>query len=150
VIVGYELGISSIAAAAAAAGAEFQSNAVRRAKLRETGMFSQAATAARIVLGRPGNTPTGGAVTIGGAQDPAEAAATAGVTTTWTVAPTVPAPVMRQIDFGATAGSGVIWTWPADGELALGLTRAGSLVYFNPSGSPGTWPILSLYLTWGE
>lgn len=117
--------------------------------VREIGLFCQAATAAgKTVLGRPGNTPTVGALTVGGAQDPSNAAATGGVTTTWTVVPTVPAPAMRQFDLAATLGSGAVFTWPSDGELVIGITRNLSLIAWNASGSTG--PILSQYQVWGE
>jgi hypothetical protein len=110
------------------------------------GVFSQAATAFRGQLGRPGNTPTGGSVTVGAAQDPSEVAATAGVTTTWTVAPTAPSPGMRQFDFNNVPGSGVIFTWPADGEVVVGTTRASSLILWGVTAGP----LMDLYLVWSE
>jgi hypothetical protein len=146
-IVGYELSLLNVANAGAAAPQfELESNATRRAKVRETQLFITGATASRFSIGRPGNTPTGGSVTVGGAQDAGDAAATAGVTSTWTTAPTVPSPHMRGVDFNNVVGSGVIWTWPSDGEFVVGLARSASqLVWSLTAGAAvdGTW-------IWGE
>lgn len=146
-IVGYELAVVNTAnAGSGAAQYEFEGNGTRRPKVREHALFITGATASRFSIGRPGNTPTGGAVTVGGAQDPSDAAATAGVTTTWTTAPTVPAPKMRVVEFNNVVGSGVIWTWPSDGEIVIGTTRASSLIDWSESAgaaTDGNW-------TWGE
>lgn len=146
-IVGYELALLNVANAGAAAPQfELQSNGTRRAKCREVELFITGATASRYTLGRPGNTPTGGAVTVGGAQDPADAAATAGVTSTWTTAPTVPSPHMRAVDFNNVVGSGVIWTWPSDGEIVVATARTGSFIVWSASAGAavdGIW-------VWGE
>jgi hypothetical protein len=151
VIVGYEVATTTVAAVTVAAYSEFEPNGTRRAYVREVGVFSQAATAAgKTQLGRPGNTPTGGAISAPNGQDPANTAATAGITTTWTAAPTAPsaANTMRQFDFPATAGSAYIATWPPDGELIVGPTRANSLILWNGSGSTG--PAMSQYVVWSE
>jgi len=146
-IVGYELALENVANAGSAAPQfEFEGNGTRRPKLREHSLFITGATASRFSIGRPGNTPTGGSVTVGGAQDPSDAAATAGVTSTWTTAPTVPSPKMRSVEFNNVVGSGVIWTWPSDGELGIGPTRASSLIDWSGSAGAavtGNW-------TWGE
>ena len=147
--IAYELGVSTVAAANAAAYAEFRCNGTRRAKVREVGMFSQAATAAaKTQLGRPGNTPAGGTVTVGGAQDPGDAAAVSGITTTWSTAPTVPATAFRQWDFNNVIGSGVVFTWPSDGELVAGSSVANGLVVWNGGSAAG--PACDLYMVWSE
>lgn len=146
-IAGYEWGGSGVATpGAGAASIELEGNGTRRAKVREIGVFSQSATATRLQIGRPGNTPTGGSVTVGGSQDPSDAAATAGVTTTWTIAPTAPSPGLRQFDFNNVPGSGVVFTWPSDGELVIGTTRASSVVVWAVSASP----TLDHYFVWSE
>jgi hypothetical protein len=148
-IVGYEGAVNGVAALTVAPAWEFMANGTRRAYIRELGFFNQAATAAaKQIIGRPGNTPTVGAVILGSAQDPANAAATAGFTVTWTTAPTVPALAMRQFDFPATIGSAVIFTWPPDGELIVGPTRLNSVIQWNASGS--TIGIMSVYGVWSE
>lgn len=148
-IVGFEAAVSTVAAATAAAYAEFEPNGTRRCYIREWGVFSQAATAAaKTQIGRPGNTPTGGAVTVGIAQDPGNAAGTGGFTTTWTTAPTAPATPFRQFDFNNVIGSGVIYTWPSDGEMISGPSRVNSVILWNAGGTTG--PICDLYAVWGE
>lgn len=148
-IVGYEATVTTVAAASGAAYAEFEPNGTRRCYIREWGVFSTAATtAANTQVGRPANTPTGGALTAGQAQDPGNTGGTGGFTTTWTVAPTAPTVAMRSFDFNNVIGSGVIFTWPSDGELVSGPTRANSVVLWNAGGGSG--PIMRLYAVWGE
>lgn len=148
-IVGYEAAVSTVAAASAAAASEFECNGTRRSYIREMGVFSQAATAfSKGQIGRPANTPTGGTLTAGQPQDPGNAAGTAGFTTTWTTAPTAPSVPMRQFDFNNVIGSGVIWTWPSDGELVAGPTRANSIVLWNAGAGAG--PACDHYAVWGE
>jgi hypothetical protein len=146
-VVGYESAINTVAAAAGAAYAEMVPGA-RRAKLRELGFFAQAATAIpKAQLGRPGNSPTGGAATLATALDGADIAATAGWTSTWTAAPTAPAAadVKRQFDAAAAIGSGPIWVWDSDRALVVGIARSAvsGLVLWNAGAGAG--PILSLY-----
>jgi hypothetical protein len=70
------------------------------------------------------------------------------------VAPTTPAAasVLRQWDFNNVPGSGVIWTWPADGELLVGLvagaanSRAGSLIAWSLTAGPTS----DFYAVWSE
>jgi hypothetical protein len=117
-------------------------NVTKRGKMREFGMFSQAATAAsQAQMGRPGNTPAGttGAVIVQ-AQDAADIAGTTGLVIQWTTTPTAPATAMRQWDFNNVVGSGVIFTWPSDGESVIGnsaLTRVADIVIWNAGASGG-------------
>lgn len=148
-IVGYEGACTTVAAATAAAYSEFECNGTRRAYIREIGVFSTAATAAsKTQLGRPANTPTAGTLIAGQAQDPGNTTGSAGFTVTWTTVPTAPTVPMRQFDFNNVVGSGVIFTWPSDGELVAGPTRANSIVLWNASGSTG--PICDQYAVWAE
>jgi hypothetical protein len=56
---------------------------------------------------------------------------------------------LRQFDFNNVIGSGVIFTWPSDGELVLGTTGVlSSLVLWNAGGTTG--PIMSTYAVWSE
>lgn len=103
-------------------------------------MFSQAATAAALTtLGRPANTPVGttGAQLVQ-AQDGADAAGTTNLLIQWTTTPTTPSPAMRMWDFNNVIGSGVIFTWPSDGELVVASSaRTGDVVVNNGGGSAG-------------
>jgi hypothetical protein len=149
VIIGFEAAISTVAANSGAPFSEFEPNGTRRAYVREIAIFSQAATAlSKGQIGRPANTPTGGTLVVGQAQDPSNAAGTAGFTTTWATTPTAPTVPMRQFDFANVTGSGLIYTWPTDGELISGPTRASSVILWN--GGSSTGPICSQYSVWAE
>lgn len=140
--VAFEGARSSVASPATASPYVDIYNVTRRAKMREYGQFSQAATAAALAqLGRPGNTPVGttGAVTVQ-AQDVADVAGTTNLVIQWTTTPTAPGTAMRQWDFNNVVGSGVIFTWPSDGELVIGnsaLTRVADIIAWNAGGSGG-------------
>lgn len=150
--IAYEAAITTGAAGAAAPYAEVFGNGTRRAKVRELGMFSQAATAAaKTQVIRPGNTPAGGTGTVVlQAQDPADAAGVTSLTTsTWTTTPTAAAVPLRQFDFNNVIGSGVIYTWPSDGELVVAAARGvGGLLVWNAGGSAG--PASDLYVVASE
>src|SRR5438552_4109340 len=97
----YELGLAGIAAAAGAAVATFHTGANVRARIREVGFFSGAATSDSILIGKPANTPvatTSVASTL--ALDGTVQAATMNVDTAWSTAPTAPA--------AANSGRGII------------------------------------------
>ena len=150
-IVGYEFAINSAAALTVATYAEFYTGATRRVKFREVGAFAQTAVAAgKTLLARPaaiGVTPT--AVGPWTPQDPADAPGTLNSAIAWGTAPTQPTQasgIHRQFDLAGTVGSGVIFTWPADGELVLPVSK--SIVVWNNSGSTG--PILSRYVVGSE
>lgn len=150
-IVGYEAGALCVAPASAVAYIELTGNAVRRAYVRELSMFLNTAVAAnKVQLGRPAaKAVTPANQFLGQAQDPANAAGVTQWSTTWGTAPTVPAVAMRQFDLAGTVGSGVIFTWPADGELIIpSTTGISALVFWN--GSASTGPAADYYGAWGE
>jgi hypothetical protein len=152
VAIAYELGTSTAAATTGAAYIELITG-VRRLKVREIGVFSQAATAAaKTLIGRPaavGITPT--TPILGVAQDPADIVGTGKTAIAWGTPPTAPTSttgIMRQFDFAATAGSGVVFTWPADGELVVPITGTTTIVLWNAGA--GTGPLLDFYAVWSE
>lgn len=150
-IAGYEAGALGVAPATAVYYIELTGNAVRRAYVRELSMFLNTAVAAnRVQLGRPAAkaiTPT--AQVLGQAQDPANAAGVTQWTTAATTPPTAPAVAHRAFDLAGTVGSGVIFTWPADGELIIpSTTGVSALVFWNASASTG--PAADFYGVWGE
>jgi hypothetical protein len=147
VITGYEAGTNSVASPGAGAAAIELRAPTRRLKVRELGVFSQAATAVRFQLGRPaaqGITP--GTTTLGQAQDPAEAAGTGIFSASWGTPPTAPAVALRQADFNNVVGSGLIWTWPSDGELVVPTAGVISVVIWCVTAGP----TMSVYSIWGE
>jgi hypothetical protein len=59
----------------------------------------------------------------------------------WSVAPTVPAQFFRRVSLPATAGAGVIWTFPR----GLILAAAGTMLLWNlatNSASTNAWVVV--------
>ena len=86
-----------------------------RAKLMEIGFTLNAATASSIGLGYPqavGVTPTSPVDFL--VEDPNDVLAASVVTSAlaWATSPTVPAKFFRRMNFPATIGQGVVWTFP--------------------------------------
>jgi hypothetical protein len=136
-IAGYEIGNSTVATPGSASAAVELRAPTRRLKVRETGLFSQAATAVRFAIGRPaavGVTPS--TQSTAQPQDPADAAGTGISVISWGTAPTVPATFLRQADFNNVVGSGMIWTWPSDGELIVPTSGTISIVYWFITAGP--------------
>lgn len=101
-------------------------------RLLELGLTLVAATSSVYGLGRPavtGITPTSPVTVL--AEDGGNTSA--GNTTTalaWGTGPTVPANFFRRVSLPATAGAGMIWTFPR-GIVCL---KTLSTVLWNPSG----------------
>lgn len=150
-IVGYEAAALAVAPATGVAYIELTGNAVRRAYVREIAMFVETAFAAALTgFGRPAaKAVTPANQFLGQAQDPANAAGVTQWTTTWGTPPTIPSPFHRRFDLAGTVGSGVIFTWPADGELIIpSTTGVSALVFWNGSGATG--PAADVYTVLGE
>jgi hypothetical protein len=147
--IAYEAAITSAAAATAAPYVELKSNATRRAKVREVGMFSTSATAAsKTQLMRPGTVGTQTTTVTGFPQDPADATGVTLLSATWSTAPLVGTTILRQWDFNNVIGSGVIFTWPSDGELVIPIVAPVSIVIWNGGGAGG--PASDVYFVWSE
>jgi hypothetical protein len=145
-IVGYEGAALCVAPSTAVAYIELTGNATRRAYVRELSMFLNTAVAAPATgLGRPAaKSITPANQFLFQAQDTGNVAAVTQWTTTWGTPPTVPSPFLRRFDLAGTVGSGVIFTWPADGELIIpGATGVSALVFWNASA--GTGPAADFY-----
>jgi len=144
---------TSTAAAATVANYIELGAPTRRLKVREFGLFSQGPTAAaKTQLARPaaiGVTPT--SPIVGKPQDPADAAGTGQTAIAWGTAPTAPTSatgILRQFDFNNVTGSGVIFTWPSDGELVVPTAGTASVVVWNAGASTG--PACDFYAVWSE
>jgi hypothetical protein len=127
-------------AAAAWAMALRQAATTRDMRVFEIGLFSTTAVAGTYELRRTTAAGTGTATTVlGTADDPQSSAGTGTVDTAFaTTVPTATGTALRSVSFPATAGSGVIWTFPtgivvpAAGGLSLMQTSAlavGLLMY---------------------
>lgn len=141
----YEIGVNSVAAAAAAAYLELRAPS-KPISVVEVGFFCTAATASSVGLGRPaaiGVTPTS-PVTVLAAKN-GDQAGTAQTASAWGTAPTVPANFLRRIVLPANIGAGCIWQWNVDD---LTIPSGGSLVLWNFGAAAGS--ILSTYFVVDE
>jgi hypothetical protein len=96
-----------------------KSAATNTPKIMEIGINLLTATASTYGLGRSGNVPTQTAPVLLQAENPGDAASVTGCAVAWAVAPTVPTQFFRRISLPATAGAGVIWTFPRGLALAV-------------------------------
>lgn len=143
----FELGIRGIAAAAGAAYATVHTGSAQRARIREIGFFVSAATLTPVGLGRPANTPVATTSVLGLVVDPADpTASTINIDTAWSTAPTAPTNFLRRAQVPATAGAGLIWSWPADQPLVI--PASAWLVFWNFSASAGAAP--DIYVVYEE
>lgn len=142
----YSLGIASIAAAAGATYFTLHTGALIRARIREVGLFVNAATASSIGIIRPANTPIGTTSVLGLPNDPADPASTVNLDTAWAVTPpTVGTAYLRKAVIPATIGNGIIWTFQPD---ALVVNVSSYLVFWNFGAGAGS--VLNGYVTWEE
>lgn len=121
----YEIGVTKTTGAAAGLLCQLRAGAARQLQIWEIGVFSTTAVAGEVGLIRPsaiGATFTSSAV--GAAEDPSSAAAAGLVDTVAGTPPTIGTNYMRRIQFPATIGSGVIWTFPNGLWVAVSLSMA--------------------------
>lgn len=143
----YSAGIASVAAASGAPYATLHTGANIRARIREIGVFVNAATASNVQIIRPANTPVATTSTLGQAEDSADPASTVNLDTAWSTAPTIGANVpLRKIGIPATIGNGVIWSWNPGEELIIPVSSW--LVFWNFGAGNGS--VLNLYVRWVE
>lgn len=140
----YSCGIVTPAAAAAAAYATFHSIATDKPRIVEIGIFLNAATASSIQLIRASNTPVATTSVLGQAEEVADPAGTCNLDTAWSTAPTVGSIPLRKTLLPATAGSGLIWTFPQ----GLTIPISGWIVLWNYGAAAGS--ALQVYFVWDE
>lgn len=134
----YELAIQTSQTLTASPSLEIMAGAGKLMSLLELEIANSAATAASLILGRPGNTPTTG--TQQGATLPisrapgGSASGSKLIVAGWGTAPTVPGAgdQHRRIGLPANVGVGWLGVW-APGEMAVDPTRSGSLILWNAS-----------------
>jgi hypothetical protein len=109
------------------AAVEVRASAANRPKLLELSYVSGAATAHSIGLGRPaaiGVTPVN---VLFQADDPGDPASVTNGALSWATSPTAPVIYMRRVNFAATVGVGIVWTFPR----GLVIPVSSSVVLFN-------------------
>lgn len=133
----YELAIQTSAVTTGVPSLEFVGGTAP-ASILELEIANSAATAASLIIGRPGNTPTGGTAqtaTLPLNRPPGGAASAAGVIIAgWTSAPTIPAAgnQHRRVGLAAAIGNGWLGVW-APKEFIVDPTRSGSFIIWNAS-----------------
>lgn len=143
----YSVGFATPAAAAGAAYGTIHTGANIRGRIREIGLFVNAATASSVQLIRPANTPVASTSILGQADDPADPASTINFDTAWSTAPTISTNVpLRKGMIPAAIGNGLIWTWSADKPLVLNVSSW--LVLWNFGAGAGS--VLNGWATWEE
>jgi hypothetical protein len=118
--------------------------ATDKPRIVEIGVFLNAGTASSIQLIRPSNTPVASTSVLGQAEEVSDPAGTCNVDTAWSTAPTISAPPLRRVLFPATAGAGLIWTFPQ----GLTIPVSGWIVLWNFGAGAGS--ALSVYFVWDE
>ena len=106
---------------------ELRTAASDRVVVLEIGFNTNTATAQTIGLGRPaaqGITPVN---VLFQAEDSASPASVTNASLSWGTSPTVPAQFLRRVSLPATAGAGIIWTFPR----GLIVPVSASLVLWN-------------------
>ena len=122
----YSLSLNTTVTTTGAAAMDLLASASNSPRIMEVGINLITATASTYGVGRSGNTETQtGAVTVL-AENPNDPAGQSKCAVAWGTAPTVPANFFRRIGLPATAGAGVIWTFPRGLLLAA---SAGMLIW---------------------
>jgi hypothetical protein len=137
----YSIATTKTTGAAAGLVVQLRAGAARDVRVFEVGVSTSTAVAGTVGLIRP--TAVGATFTSTGTGQPHDNISGAGVAvvdTAATTPPTIGTTYLRQFSFPATAGSGVIWTFPeglvipTSGSIALWQTSAlavGYVAYFS-------------------
>ena len=121
----YSLGLPTTVTTTGAAAMDLKASAANSPRVMEVGLNLQTATASTYGLGRASNVPTQTAPVLVQAENPADPAGLSGLAVAWSpTAPTIPSQFLRRISLPATAGAGVIWTFPR----GIGIPINGSIV----------------------
>lgn len=123
----FEAGQASVLVTVAADAPLFaiRAPATEICRLRELHLTQIAATASRIGLARATTvsvapvTTKPGRATVPGAPDSGTL-----LVAGWTTPPVISTNYLRRISLPATIGAGILWTWPADDPLLVGLGSA--------------------------
>jgi len=123
----YSLSLTTTVTTTGAAAWDIKAASTNRPAVMEVSVQLGAATASTYGLGRAGNTPTQTSPVLVQAEDPGDPAGVSGSAVAWSVAPTIPAQFHRRVQWPATLGLGIIWTFPR----GLVLATSASLLVWN-------------------
>ena len=145
----FSAGFVTVAAASGAAYATLHTTAANVARIREIGIFVNAATASSVELVYT-TTASASTSVLGQALDSVTSGTTTSLSlidTAWSVAPAVGTNVpQNKITIPATIGNGVIWTWNEGEEL---IVQASTYIAFWNFGA-GAGSVLNCYCKWSE
>ena len=142
----YSVSAPSTATVTVAPIATLWAGAGKRLRLKELGVFCNAATASAVALYRATNTPAASTTAVGQGYDTTDLAATGLLGTVWSTAPTVSALLgLRRVQLPAAIGAGVIWQFD---DLVVGPAGTSSLVLWNHGGTTNS--VLQIYAVWDE
>lgn len=134
----YSLALNTTVTTTGAACMDLKASAANSPRIMEVGINLLTATASTYGFGRAGNTPTQTSPVLVQAETPSDPAGVSGCAVAWSVAPTVPTQHLRRVSLPATAGAGVIWTFPR----GLVVAASASMVIWNlatNSASTNVW-----------
>lgn len=134
----YSLSLNTTVTTTGAAAMDLRASSANSPRIMEVGLNLTTATASTYGLGRSGNTPTQTSPVLVQAENPGDPAGVSGCAVAWSVAPTVPTQFFRRVSLPATAGAGVIWTFPR----GLVLAASGTMLLWNlatNSNSTNVW-----------
>lgn len=134
----YSLSLNTTVTTTGAAAMDLRASSANSPRIMEVGLNLLTATASTYGLGRSGNTPTQTSPVLVQAENSADPAGVSGCAVAWSVAPTVPAQFFRRVSLPATAGAGVIWTFPR----GLSVAASGTMLLWNlatNSASTNVW-----------
>jgi hypothetical protein len=146
----YELAIQTSATETAKPALEILA-VTKPASILELEIANNAATAASLIIGRPGNTPTTGTLvtaTLPINRPPGGQVSTTSVAVTgWGTAPTIPAAgnQHRRVGLPAAIGAGWLGVW-GPREMVLDPVRTGSLIIWTAS----VIGVLNVRIKWEE
>lgn len=130
----YTIGVRTPAAAAGAAYCQIRTTSNKPVYLLELGVFTSAATATSVGIGRPA---TEGTASTTAAFLPEKLGDVAGVTlmaTAWSAAATAPASYLRRVTTPANTGAGFIFQWPPNSLL---IPVSASIILWNFGAAAG-------------
>lgn len=117
----YSASFNSTVTTTGAASADLKAAATNSPKVMEVGINLITATASTYGWGRPANsgsaTQTSPVLLL--AENPGDPVGLSGSAVAWSVAPTAPTQQYRRVGLPATAGAGIIWTFPRGFTLAV-------------------------------
>lgn len=116
----YSLSLNTTVTTTAAAAADIKASSSNAPRIMEIGINLTTATASTYGIGRAGNTPTQTGPVNLLQENPNDPNSQTTAAVAWSVAPTVPANFFRRVSLPATAGAGIIWTFPRGLLLAAG------------------------------